>query len=145
MAAYPDTSFLVSLYMTDAHSEKADALMAKTELPFLLTPFQELELINAIYSRVFRREIRLKEAKASIALFRHDVSSGVYFQKPFSVAIFERGLRLSQKVTPRTGLRALDLWHISTALESKAKMFYSFDERQKRAAVKLGLSVIPSL
>jgi predicted nucleic acid-binding protein len=143
VTAYPDTSFLVSLYVNDAHSERANALMAKAELPFLLTPFQEIELVNAIYSNVFRRKIKRREAKASIALFRHDVSGGVYFQKPFSAAVFERGLRLAQKYTARTGMRTLDLLHVSAALEFKAKVFYSFDDRQKSVAAKAGLSVLP--
>jgi predicted nucleic acid-binding protein len=144
VTAYPDTSFLVSLYVNDVHSEQAGALMAQAELPFLLTSFQELELVNAIYSYVFRGKIKLREAKASIALFRHDVSSGVYFQKPFSATVFERGMRLAQKLTSRTGIRALDLLHISAALEFKARTFYSFDQRQKNVAAKLGLPVLPA-
>ena len=143
MTAYPDTSFLVSLYLNDVHSAMANALMVKAELPFLLTPFQELELTNAIYQMVFRRQIRPLEAKASIALFRSDVSAGVYFQKPLSAAIFERGLHLAQKRTARTGIRTLDLLHVSTALEFKAKVFYSFDQRQSRVAAHCGLPVLP--
>ena len=144
MTVYPDTSFLVSLYVTDVHTGKASALMAKSELPLMLTPFQELELVNALYLRVFRGQILRKEAKASIALFRRDVSSGVYFQKPFSVAIFERGERLSKKRTHKTGLRMLELVHISAALECKAQALYTFDDRQRSAAKKLGLVVLPS-
>jgi predicted nucleic acid-binding protein len=144
VTAYPDTSFLVSLYVNDEHSFRANELMTKAELPFLLTPFQELELLNAIYANVFRRKIKPLEAKSSISLFRHDISDGVYYLKPFLSTIFDRGLRLSQKITARAGVRTLDLLHIAAAVEFKARAFYSFDARQKSVAAKLGLAVVPS-
>lgn len=129
--------------MPDEHSERASAEMAKADLPFWLTSFQELELVNAIWLRVWRRQVRSREAKAALAVFRKDIAAGVYFLKPFSATVFERGLRLAQSRTRRHGVRTLDLLHLAAALEYKARQLYSFDERQRKLAVRLGLRVSP--
>jgi predicted nucleic acid-binding protein len=132
--AYADTSFLVSLYTPDTHSEAAAVELVKTELPLLLTSFGELELTNALQLRIFRKEITLSKMKASLALFRSDLSAGVYFLKPLSEPIFERALRLARKHTRLLGTRTLDILHVASALDLKAKTFYTFDQRQKKLA-----------
>jgi predicted nucleic acid-binding protein len=50
---------------------------------------------------------------------------------------------LSDRYTPSTGVRSLDLLHIATALLLDAKIFFSFDERQRLVAKAEGMKVQP--
>ena len=71
MIGYPDTSFLVSLYLPDAHSPVAWAAMKSR--PYLyLTPLHDLELVNAFELAVFRKLIRRAEAKSVLRDFEQD-------------------------------------------------------------------------
>ena len=143
MPVYPGTSFLVSLYVKDNHSAEAADHMAGVDLPILLTPFQELEFLNAVYQRIFRKEINDKQARASLALFARDRDHGFYSLKSFDSGFFERGIRLSKKHASRTGLRTLDLLHVASALELSASVFLTFDARQRTIAMAEGLKVLP--
>jgi len=57
LKTYADSSFLVSLYLWDAHSDIANARMKQIAQPFPLTPLHRHELRNAIRLAVKRREI----------------------------------------------------------------------------------------
>ena len=48
MKAYGDASFLASLYTPDANSAAAAEAMGHTQTVFLLTPFGEIGLANAL-------------------------------------------------------------------------------------------------
>ena len=48
---------------------------------------------------------------------------------------------LSDCYTPRLATRSLDLLHVAAATLLGAKVFYSFDERQRKAAAGEGLKV----
>ena len=117
--------------------------MGKADLPLLLTSFGELELMNALHLRWYRRELTRSRAKQALALFQHDIVSGVYFLKPLAATVFERALRLSRKQTFRLGTRTLDVLHVASALEFRAKTFYTFDRRQGGLAHACGLTVLP--
>jgi len=78
LIAYADTSFLVSLYVPDANSAAAARQMQGSSLPVLITPLSELELMNAVQLRLFRKEVRPIEARAANAAFRADLHEGVF-------------------------------------------------------------------
>ena len=54
---YLDTSFLVSLYCPDANSAFAAALLQTVTVPLVITTLCELEAVNALGLRVFRKEV----------------------------------------------------------------------------------------
>jgi predicted nucleic acid-binding protein len=140
--AYPDTSFLMSLYRPDVHSERASQWMKKADLPLWITPFGESELMNALQLRTFRREWRAIEAKRIWASWQKDVAFGVYFQKSMPANVFDRAIRISQKRTARRGVRTLDLLHVASALELKVPAFLTFDEKQRGLALTEGLKIL---
>ena len=72
MSVYADTSFLVSLYTPDSNSRTAVEFMHRVELPLLMTPLGEVELMNALQLRVFRRELTSLQAKAAASAIRKD-------------------------------------------------------------------------
>ncbi len=143
MSVYADTSFLVSLYTRDAHSVVAAGAMSKADLPLFLSPFSELELTNAVQLRFFRKELTRSQISQAFTLIHHDIASGVYFLKPLPATAFGRALQLSRKRTPRLGTRTLDILHVASALEFRAKTFYTFDRRQGALAKACGLTVHP--
>ena len=145
MSVYADTGFLVSLYVLDANSEKAASHMQQAKLPFLLTPFGELELANAISLRQFRRDLTPSKVKAARALVQKDLTDGVLLAKPMTMNNFEKAIRMVRGRTPQLGSRTLDVLHVASALELAAEMFYTFDYNQARLAKAEGLLVAPEI
>jgi hypothetical protein len=78
LSAYADTSFLVSLYVLDANSPAAAAKVKHAHLPVLLTSFGEVELANALYLWLFRKELVPSKVKAARALFAKDTENGIF-------------------------------------------------------------------
>ena len=141
MSSYADTSFLVSLYVLDANSARAAALMQRAELPVLFTPFGELELTNAISLRLFRRELHSSRVKAAQALVRKDLSDGILLLKPWPDGLFDRAMQMVRRRTPQLGTRTLDILHVASALKLQAERFYTFDGKQEKLAKAEGLLV----
>ncbi|HMD32237.1 MAG TPA: type II toxin-antitoxin system VapC family toxin [Candidatus Acidoferrales bacterium] len=139
MSGYADTSFLASLYLPDANSPQAAGVMKRARLPILLTALGEVELTNALYLRVFRRELGAEQVHAAQAMFRGDVAEGIFQLKPLSRGVFEKAMLLSRKQTPRLGTRALDVLHVAAALVHQAETFYTFDRNQAKLAEGEGL------
>ena len=142
MSIYADTSFLVPLYVLDTNSALAAARMRRAELPLLITPFVELELVNFISLRIFRRELKAADAKAAHSLVRKDIEKGVLQIKPIPAAAFERAKQIARRATASLGTRALDVLHVALALLHKAEAFYTFDARQAKLAAAEGLTVL---
>jgi predicted nucleic acid-binding protein len=142
LSIYADTSFLVSLYVLDANSARAAARMSRVDLPILITPVVELELVNAISLRLFRRELHAAEVKAAHTLVRKDIEGGVLEVKPIPTAAFERAKQIARRATPRLGTRALDVLHVALASLYKAEAFYTFDARQAKLAAAEGLTIL---
>ncbi len=140
MSAYADTSFLVSLYTPDANSLPAARLMRQARLPVLLTSLGELELVNALQLRVFRKELDPPKIKAASSLFRQDVEAGVFSLKPLSASSLERAKKIARRRTPALGTRTLDILHVASALVLQADTFYTFDHDQRRLAKAEGLA-----
>ena len=145
MSVYADTSFLVSLYVLDANSEKAVSHIQEAKLPILQTPFGQLELTNAISLRLFRRELTAAQVKATRSLVQKDLLDGVLQIKPMPVNSFEKAMQIARRRTPHMGTRTLDILHVASALELKAEMFYTFDRNQAQLARTEGLIVIPEI
>ena len=140
MSAYADTSFLVSLYVLDANSVPAAARMKRAALPLLMSPIGELELINAIALRLFRRELSVAKVNAAHALVRRDLQDGVLQIRALPSSAFERAKQMARTQTPRLGTRTIDVLHVASAVALQADKFYTFDRRQARLARVAGLA-----
>jgi hypothetical protein len=55
----------------------------------------------------------------------------------------KKARQLSDQYTPTLGTRSLDLLHVAAALVLESKIFFSFDDRQRKAAASEGLKVKP--
>lgn len=131
----------MSLYALDANSISAARVMQQSELPLVITPLCEVELINALQLRVFRREITAQQGSAAADLFTRDLQSGVFAVKPLTISVFERAKKIARKRTAALGTRSLDLLHVASALVVHAERIYSFDHEQQKLARLEGLKI----
>ena len=141
MSPYADTSFLVSLYVLDSNSALAAEQMKHIKLPVWLTPFGEVELVNALYLRLFRRELLRSQVNTAHSLLTRDIQDGVFATKPLMSAVYARAKLISRKQTPRLGTRTLDVLHVASALVLQADPFFTFDRNQGKLAKAMGLVV----
>lgn len=140
---YLDTSLIVSLYTRDANSAAAPAILQPIQDTLLITPLVELEVVNAMGLRIFRREISSQQAEISLDDFAKDLRAGLYALRALPESAFERARQLSRQLTPKLGTRTADLLHVAAALELRATGFFSFDLQQRRMAEASGLKLNP--
>jgi predicted nucleic acid-binding protein len=143
LSIYVDTSFLVSLYSTDLNSAAAVRTMRVVEGMLSITTFVELEVVNALGLRVFRKEISPPQARSSLNDFEQDLRTGIFHLKPLPDGVFGRARQLSRQTTSRLGTRTADLLHVAAALEIGSDRFYSFDRQQRKLAQAVKLKLNP--
>jgi len=131
---YVDTSFLVSLYSPDANSAAAARIMKASRGERFVSVFGELEVVNAMGLRVFRKEVSATQAQASLNDFEKDLRAGIFQLSPLLEQVFERARQLSRPTTPKLGTRTADLLHVATALELSVDYLYTFDQQQRKLA-----------
>lgn len=74
-----------------------------------------------------------------------DVDAGRFARIDYDLAaVFIRAEQLSAKYSAEIGSRSLDLWHVAAAVEAGCTTLVTYDARQRRAATRAGLQVLPS-
>ena len=76
MGCYGDSSFLVSCYIADRHTARAQAVLARIGEPLPFTALHELEVTNAFQQGIFRGHITADEAMAARADLAADLREG---------------------------------------------------------------------
>ena len=144
MVIYADSSFLVSLYLDEAHSARAKAYASGSAHPICLTYFSKAETEHALRMFAFRKEIALDEMTQCLLLFEEDQGTGIYRLLIFSSEeLFNKASQLSKRHGLSFGVRFLDLVHVAAAVLAKAEIFLTFDARQAKLAQAVGLKVKP--
>jgi predicted nucleic acid-binding protein len=138
---YADTSFLFSMYATDAHSSAAAATLRRLTPPVLITEFGEFEFTNALNGRIFQKEFVASQERAILASFSKDIETGIVRIVPLTAATFARARQIARAHTPLLGTRALDVLHVASALTLQAAIFCTFDQKQAALASAVGLRV----
>lgn len=142
MVLYADTSFLISLYLSDAHTSRVVAIAANVEFPFVVTPLIELEFTNSLKLSVFRKVLAASQAESVLAHFNQDITDGFLRPGPLPTVTFEKALQMAAKHTGQLGTRMIDVLHVASALTLSARRFYTFDTNQVKLARVAGLTVI---
>jgi hypothetical protein len=75
MNAYFDTAIIIKLYVQEATSPDAVRLVGDSPAPYLLMPWQDIEVRTAIRLKAFRKEITAAEMQASLDAFEEDLRS----------------------------------------------------------------------
>lgn len=141
MKIYVDTSFLVSLYSPDVNSAVAVRTMQASSGDRLVTTFGELEVVNAMQLRIFRKEVSAAQAHSSLDDFEKDLRTGVFQLRGLPEPLFEQARKLSRQTTAKLGTRTADLLHVAAALELGADYLYSFDQQQRKLAQAVRLKL----
>jgi len=144
MVAFADTGFIASLYLEESTSKAADAALGTKRVPLPLTPLAALELRNAFNRAVQRQRITAAQRDALWQDVEADLASGFLVLTPVAAdELHHKARQLSDRYTPTLGTRSLDLLHVAAALVLEARVFFSFDDRQRKAAASEGLKVKP--
>ncbi|HXR08522.1 MAG TPA: type II toxin-antitoxin system VapC family toxin [Candidatus Acidoferrum sp.] len=144
MVAFADTGFIASLYLKESTSAQARAAIQASPAPLPLTPLAMLELRNAFNRSVQRQRITAAQRDALWQDVEADIASGFLVPTPVaSDELHKKARQLSDRHTPTLGTRSLDLLHLAAALHLGAREFFSFDDRQRKAAASEGLKVKP--
>jgi predicted nucleic acid-binding protein len=140
LTAYADSSFFVSLYLADQHSEEASRLLPGGPTLWL-TPLHLAEWIHAVEQHVFRGKVSRSEADVVYLRFEEHRKNRIWVEAGIPENAFERCAELARRHVAQLGCRTLDTLHVAAALELKAERFWTFDERQAKLARAAGLKV----
>jgi len=141
LKVYADPSFIVSLYSPDANSTAAARTMQASSAERFVTTFGELEVINAMGLRVFRKEVSPAQAQASLIAFENDLRDGVFQLRGLPDSILERARQLSRQTTAKLGTRTADLLHVAAAIELSVDYLFTFDLHQRKLAQSIRLKL----
>jgi hypothetical protein len=140
LKTYADTSFLFSLYATDANSTRADAWRQANPAPLPFTVFHRLELRNGLSLALFQQRLTLQEVQAAWLEVEHDCAAGLLVARGglwHRVMVEAEAAALNH--TPAIGCRTLDVLHVAAAKLIGTTDFCTFDARQSSLAGRVGL------
>jgi predicted nucleic acid-binding protein len=148
MIAYPDTSFLCSVYRKQIHTPAALAYKEAMTEPLCFTRLLEFEFLQATELQVWlhstdrKKGYSRREADQMIDDWETDIASGLNELVPCdSDAVLRLAGFYSEQRTAQGGHRSLDILHVATAVHLGAKEFLTFDERQRALAKHAGLKI----
>lgn len=144
MSHYADSSFLVSCYVSDAHTAQAKTFLAAHPVPLVFTALHDLEVRNALKLGVFRGLFTAAASAAAWANLKRDLQAGRLVRTRASwPLVFRVASQLCEKHSALTGTRSLDVLHVAVAKSFRVADLCSFDLRQRALAVKLGMRIAP--
>jgi len=147
MKAFPDTSFLCSLYRFQIHSPVVVEWMKQHHsVPvstLLLLEFrQSVRYQNRLFSLDRKKGFSPSEGATMLRNLQTDLTTEVL--KIVSVDwtdVHRIAEELSTKHTLAGGHRLADILHVATALHLASPVFLTFDENQKKLAEAEGMTV----
>ena len=144
MKDYPDTSFVLSLYLQDVHSAKAAAHLARRKRPLAVSALLAFEVEQALELAMFRQTVTPAQGLKALSDWKADLVSGaVEIVGTDWPQAFEEARRMARLRTVTGGFRSLDILHVAAALASEAEELLSFDERQRKLAQAEGMKAKP--
>ncbi len=145
--SYWDSSSLAKLYLKEPDSDLYLAL-AKTAIPVRTSPLGQFEVTLAIRRHEIEGKLDRQSADALVDELLFDIGEDTValIATDFDIhAEFQHVLQTCMQRPQPISIRTLDALHLAAALsagESETE-FVSNDNRQRAAAVALGLTVLP--
>lgn len=144
MNTIADTSFLYSLYATDANSARADGWCQANPVALPWTVLHSFELRNALSLAVFQGRMTAAQLRAVWQDIQTDLQAGVLVAQPMVMSqVFAEAEKLAVAYTPAIGSRCLDILHVAIARILGTSDFLTFDARQAALGKAVGLNVKP--
>jgi predicted nucleic acid-binding protein len=129
---YFDTSVLFKIYVDEARSDEAIALVKKGPPPLLVTHLHEIEMRTAFRARAQRGKMSKTDLQKTLQAFDSDLASGILHRPAYDLAeVYRQGEGLSSLYASRYACRTLDILHVAAALTLRATEFVTFDVRQR--------------
>lgn len=141
-----DASFLVALFVEhDDHWRSAWRWWRSERGPVLtVTRLCLFEAENAIRGLTVAKLCRPAEVRSALAGIQRGLLEGFIARRSVPEhQLFPHADRLSQYHTTRATFGAMDILHVSAALQLRSETFLSFDRRQRELAAAEGLEVLP--
>ena len=138
MSVYADSSFVVSVYLTDVHSPEARRRVQGAP-PLILTALHRAEWAHALGQHQFRGTMTAETAQRAHSQWVSDEAASLWREASLPENAFELCADLARRYGAKLGIRTLDSLHVACALELKAERFWTFDERQAKLAKATGL------
>jgi predicted nucleic acid-binding protein len=143
---YADSSFLLSLFRADYHHQSVMSYLMRSTETLAFTPLHRVEVRNALRNAQAFQQITKGERQTAFREIERDLRAGLLIHTPVNwTNAFRRADDLSDKHSSKHGQRIIDLLHVALALEGGAKVFLSFDHRQRNLAKAAGLKVAPAM
>jgi predicted nucleic acid-binding protein len=137
---YADSSFFVSIYLEDRHSNAAEQLISSGSRVWF-TPLHYAECTHALVQQVFHKNLLAAEAEQVYREMERDRTTGSWVTIEMPEQVFDVCADLARRYGPRLGVRTLDSLHVASALQLKAERFWTFDDRQAKLAKAAGLKI----
>lgn len=136
---YLDTGCLLKLYYPEPESQRVAELSAGQAIAF--TSLHELELLNALELKLFRKEAKPGQIRSVHSLVAEDLRAGT-LHRPALVwdDVLADSRALAQGHTRKVGCRSLDILHCSAGRHLSVTSFVTTDGRQRRLAAAIGLT-----
>jgi predicted nucleic acid-binding protein len=139
---YPDTSFLLPLYMPEPSSSRVRDYVAQLDEPLIYTPFHRLETRTAIRTRSFREGVSVAAVRAIFRKIDSTLEEDILRHAPLDWnAALREAENVAQAHVMQMGANSADLLHVACALVLDAEEFLTFDQRQAVLAKRAGLNV----
>ena len=139
-----DTSFLLSAFLKDSNHARARQLLLAADEPVMLSQLNLLEFQTSIYRMIGSRFLTESGGLAVIDEFCVKVKDSEFVEaRPSDSAVWERALQFSVRYSLRFQLCSLDVWQVAFAVEMGVVEFWSFDDRQRKLAEAVGLTINP--
>ena len=104
-----------------------------------MTPLHIAESTHAIEQHVFREAITRSEADRALQRAQDFHSQRLWKEAALPDRALDLCAQLAHRYAARLGVRTLDTLHVACALELKAVRFWTFDDRQAKLALAVGL------
>ena len=135
-----DTSFLYSLYSSDAHTPQAVVFLRGVRMAVTISELTRFELHNALRLAFFRKLLDAGQLKVFLGQFDGDLGRGLLSLEQINLAeILAEAGRISESNTPSGGHRGFDILHVAAAKHMGASTFLTFDQNQQKLAKSVGL------
>jgi predicted nucleic acid-binding protein len=139
---YPDTSFLLPLYMPELSSAKVQRYILRSNGPLIYTPFHRLEARTAIRTRSSREGVSAADVRAIFRKIDSHLEEDILRHAPLDWnAALREAENVSEAHVMQMGASSADLLHVACALVLNAGEFLTFDNRQAELAKSAGLKV----